>query len=60
MILSELTQIRRQNRVLLITFSNLNKEKIDECVDRLAVALEKFNVNYFKPTLFSIYDSSYV
>jgi len=44
-IISDLGQIRRQNRLLKVAFSNLNKEKVDGCVDRLAVALEKFGVN---------------
>ena len=43
-IASDLTKIRNQNRLLIIIFSNLNKDKVDGCVDRLAVALEKFNV----------------
>ena len=30
--------------MLIIIFSNLNKDKVDGCVDQLAVALEKFNV----------------
>jgi len=29
----------------MIIFSNLNKGKVDGCVDRLAIALEKFNVS---------------
>ena len=45
MISSDITKIRRQNRLLTIIFSNLNKDKVDGCVDRLTVALEKFNVN---------------
>jgi len=28
----------------MIIFSNLNKGKVDGCVDRLTIALEKFNV----------------
>jgi len=43
-IISDLTQICGQKRLLMVIFSSLNKEKIDRCVDRLAVALEKFNV----------------
>jgi len=43
-IASDLTKIQNQNRLLIIIFSNLNKDKVDGCVDRLAVALEKFNV----------------
>jgi len=45
MIIFDITKIRRQNRVLMIIFSNLNKGKVDGCVSRLTVALEKFNVN---------------
>ena len=44
-IIPNLGQIRRQSRLLTIAFSNLNKDKVDGCVDRLAVALEKFGVN---------------
>ena len=44
-IVSDLTKIQNQNRLLIVIFSNLNKEKVDGCVDRLAIALEKFNVN---------------
>jgi len=44
-IISDITKIRRQNRLLMVIFSNLNKGKVDGCVGRLAVALEKFNVN---------------
>jgi len=29
----------------MVAFSILNKGKVDGCVDRLAVALEKFGVN---------------
>ena len=29
----------------MIIFSNLNQGKVDECVGRLTIALEKFNVN---------------
>jgi len=43
-IVSDLTKIQNQNRLLIVIFSNLNKEKVDGCVDRLAIALEKFNV----------------
>jgi len=43
-IVSDLTKIQNQNRLLVVIFSNLNKDKVDGCVDRLAVALEKFNV----------------
>jgi len=43
-IVSDLTKIQNQNRLLIVIFSNLNKDKVDGCVDRLAVALEKFNV----------------
>jgi len=46
-IISDVTKIRRQNRLLVVIFSNLNKEKVDGCVGRLTVALEKFNVNIF-------------
>jgi len=45
MIISDITKIRRQNRLLTVIFSNLNKDKVDGCVDRLTIALEKFNVN---------------
>ena len=44
-IISDITKIRQQNRFLTVIFSNLNKEKVDGCVDRLTIALEKFNVN---------------
>ena len=49
-IVSDLTKIQSQNRLLVVIFSNLNKDKVDECVDRLAVALEKFQVNVFAST----------
>ena len=45
MIISDITKIRRQNRLLTVIFSNLNKDKVNGCVDRLTIALEKFNVN---------------
>jgi len=44
-IVSDLTKIQNQNRLLIIIFSNLNKDKVDGCMDRLAVALEKFQVS---------------
>ena len=49
-IVSDLTKIQNQNRLLIVIFSNLNKEKVDGCVDRLAIALEKFNVIIFNLT----------
>ena len=50
-IFSDVSQIRRQNRFLTVAFSNLNKDKVDGCVDRLTVALEKFSVNISNLTL---------
>jgi len=49
-IVCDLTKIQNQNRLLIVIFSNLNKEKVDGCVDRLAIALEKFNVIIFNST----------
>jgi len=43
-IVSDLTKIQDQNRLLVVIFSNLNKDKLDGCMDRLAVALERFQV----------------
>jgi len=43
-IASDLTKIQNQNWLLIIIFSNLNKDKVDGCLDRLTVALEKFSV----------------
>jgi len=50
-IISDLTKIQNQNRLLIVIFSNLNKDKVDDCVDRLTVALEKFNVIISNSTL---------
>jgi len=44
-IFSDLRQIRRQNRLLTVAFSNLNRDKIDGYMARLTVSLEKFGVN---------------
>jgi len=43
-IVFDLNKIRNQNRWLIIIFSNLNKDKVEGCVNRLAFALEKFKV----------------
>ena len=44
-IISDITKIRRQNRMVTTIFSSLNKGKVDGCVGRLTVALDKFKVN---------------
>ena len=49
-IVSDLIEIRNQNRLLIVIFSNLNKEKVDGCVDRLAIALDKFKAITFNLT----------
>jgi len=37
--------------LLIIIFSNLNKDRVDGCVDRLAISLEKFKANISNFTL---------
>lgn len=44
-IINNLEELEKQNRFLLIFFRDLNKSKIDDCMDRLARALETFHVN---------------
>jgi len=55
-IISDLNEIRSQNRILMVIFSNINKAKVDGCVDRLTVALEKFHVC----PKFYIWDATYL
>ena len=43
-IVTNLNEIKSQNRWLLFLFKDLNKSKVDDCLNRLAIALEKFNV----------------
>jgi hypothetical protein len=44
---NDLNEIKAQNRWLLVFFKDLNKSKIDDCVDRLTSALQTFNVWIF-------------
>ena len=53
-VVSDLINIRNQNRLLLVIFSNVNKDKVDGCVDRLAAALDKFNVILSNSTLYAL------
>jgi len=41
----DLNEIKDQNRWLTFFFKNLNKAKLDECIVRLQVALEQFQVS---------------
>ncbi|KAJ6457589.1 hypothetical protein C8R45DRAFT_562600 [Mycena sanguinolenta] len=43
-ILADLAEIQEQRRWLLVFFRNLNKDRVDRCVRRLAIALEKFQL----------------
>jgi hypothetical protein len=43
-IMDNLTEIKSQNRWLLIFFRDLNKSKVDDSLNHLATALEKFKV----------------
>ncbi len=51
-IVDSLNEIKAQNRWLLILFRDLNKSKIDDCVDRLSAALERFNVCFYDGIFF--------
>ena len=44
-IIKNLEELEKQNRFLLVVFRDLNKSKIDDCLGRLASALETFNVS---------------
>jgi hypothetical protein len=41
---AELEQIKQQNRWLLFFFANLNKSKVEDCVNSLQDALQRFQV----------------
>ncbi|KAK7048931.1 hypothetical protein R3P38DRAFT_1881997 [Favolaschia claudopus] len=43
-ILGDVQKIKEQKKWLLLFFRNLNKERVDRCVDRLNAALQQFNV----------------
>ncbi|KAJ6476412.1 hypothetical protein C8R45DRAFT_1102661 [Mycena sanguinolenta] len=43
-ILTDLAKIKEQRKWLLLVFRDLNKDRVDKCVGRLAVALEKFQL----------------
>ncbi|KAF7373195.1 hypothetical protein MSAN_00528100 [Mycena sanguinolenta] len=43
-ILTDLAKIKEQRKWLLVFFRDLNKDRVDRCVGRLAVALEKFQL----------------
>ncbi|KAJ6457595.1 hypothetical protein C8R45DRAFT_1110367 [Mycena sanguinolenta] len=43
-ILADLAKIKEQRRWLLVFFRDLNKDRVDRCVGRLAIALEKFQL----------------
>lgn len=44
-IIKNLEELEKQNRFLLVFFRDLNKSKIDDCLGRLAIALERFNAS---------------
>ncbi|KAJ7260859.1 hypothetical protein B0H12DRAFT_1231622 [Mycena haematopus] len=43
-ILTDLAKIKEQRKWLLVFFRDLNKDRVDKCVGRLAVALEKYQL----------------
>ncbi|KAF7333367.1 hypothetical protein MVEN_02352300 [Mycena venus] len=43
-IIKDLTEIKEQNRLLLVFFREINKEKVDNCIARVNEALEQFHV----------------
>ena len=43
-IIDDLSEIKAQNRWLVVFFRNFNKSKVDICVDRLTSALQRCNV----------------
>ncbi|CAA7267066.1 unnamed protein product [Cyclocybe aegerita] len=43
-IVNDLEEIKIQNKRMLLVFKDANKSKIDECMDRLSAALERFSV----------------
>ncbi|KAF7350868.1 hypothetical protein MSAN_01648900 [Mycena sanguinolenta] len=43
-ILTDLTKVKQQRKLLLVFYREMNKDLVDKCVGRLAVALEKFQV----------------
>jgi hypothetical protein len=53
-IMGHLNEIKSQNRWLIAFFKGVNQSKLDDCINRLTFALEKFNVrlhDLFKTTL---------
>jgi hypothetical protein len=45
-IADNLNEIKDQNKLLMVVFRNLNKDKVDGCVVRIDTALEKFTVRF--------------
>ncbi|KAK7029898.1 hypothetical protein R3P38DRAFT_2775341 [Favolaschia claudopus] len=43
-ILLDIAKIKAQKKILLLFFHNLNKDRVDRCVNRLKAALEQFTV----------------
>ncbi|KAJ6627964.1 hypothetical protein B0H10DRAFT_2210059 [Mycena sp. CBHHK59/15] len=45
-IVADLEEIKKQGRIILVTFRDINKDRVDKCVSRVNEALERFGISH--------------